>query len=313
MIEFVTLLLGLVAGVQTVEVTVDDRVARVEMLLDGATIATIEGSPWLVQCDFGPLAPHELVAVAWDSSGRETARTRQWVNLPRRRTEVRLAVSRAADGTQTARLIYSALDFATPKSIEVTLDGSLLDFEDPQHIELPVSDSNSLHFLRAQVELPNEEQVRAELVFGGLYSEEIGTELTALLMAKDGRHPKPQDMQGWLEKSGQPLDVVAVEKGPVELFFIREKSPATLEALTGIYRRFRRDRANSRLPHEPRTLLQKNDRLRFVFPTGESPTQEPERLVVRQGATHSDRGDRCLTRRRRSGPALPSADTVRLF
>ena len=71
MIEFVTLLLGLVAGVQTVEVTVDDRVARVEMLLDGATIATIEGSPWLVQCDFGPLAPHELVAVAWDSSGRE--------------------------------------------------------------------------------------------------------------------------------------------------------------------------------------------------------------------------------------------------
>ena len=142
-----------------------------------------------------------------------------------------------------------------------------------------------MHFLRAQVELPNEEQVRVELVFGSLYSEEIGTELTALLMAKDGSPPKPQDMQGWLEKSGQPLDVVAIEKGPVDLFFIREKSPATLEALTGIYRRFRRDRANSRWPHEPRTLLQKNDRLRFVLPTGESPTQEPERLVVGQGAT----------------------------
>ena len=120
MIEFVTLLLGLVAGIQTIEVSVDDRVARVEMLLDGQTIGRLEESPWLVDCDFGQLAPHELEAVAYDSSGRETARTSQWVNLPRRRTEVRLSVSRSTDGKPTARLIYSALDFAAPKSTNYT-------------------------------------------------------------------------------------------------------------------------------------------------------------------------------------------------
>ena len=165
MIEFVTLLLGLVAGVQTVEVIVDDRVARVEIQLDGDTIAMLEDSPWLVDRDFGGLAPHRLVAVAWDSRGRETGRTSQWVNLPRRRTEVRLGVSRSADGTATARLIYSALDFATPKSIEVTLDGKRLEFEDPLHIELPDSDPGSVHFFRsaARAAERNESTRRARL------------------------------------------------------------------------------------------------------------------------------------------------------
>ena len=45
MVEFITLFIGLVTGPQMLEVAVTEDVARVELRLDGATRATVDGAP----------------------------------------------------------------------------------------------------------------------------------------------------------------------------------------------------------------------------------------------------------------------------
>ncbi|MGD2116661.1 MAG: hypothetical protein PVG07_16530 [Acidobacteriota bacterium] len=82
-VAFATVLLGLLVGVQPVELEVGADVARVELRLDGELVGQRTGPPWVIPCDFGEdLAPHELVAIARDSLGNEMRRARQWVNLP---------------------------------------------------------------------------------------------------------------------------------------------------------------------------------------------------------------------------------------
>jgi hypothetical protein len=83
-IAFATLFLGLVLGVQPVEVMVAPEVERVDLLLDGTLARSLAGPPWRVPCDLGPLlTPRRLEAVAYDAGGRELGRTAQWLNLPR--------------------------------------------------------------------------------------------------------------------------------------------------------------------------------------------------------------------------------------
>lgn len=82
MIEIVTLFVGLVTGVQPVEVAVGPEVASVGIRLDGKTVRGLEGPPWEAEIDLGEaLAPHELVAVARDGEGRELGRDRRWINI----------------------------------------------------------------------------------------------------------------------------------------------------------------------------------------------------------------------------------------
>ena len=78
MIEFATLFLSLVTGIHPVEVVVSDTVASVEIVLDGQTVGVIAEPPWRINCNFGrdPL-PHELIAVARDTSDKTVATARQ--------------------------------------------------------------------------------------------------------------------------------------------------------------------------------------------------------------------------------------------
>jgi hypothetical protein len=82
MIEFVTLLMGLVTGPQTVVLAVHAPAAVVELRLDGRLAGRRTLAPWRFAVDLGEaLAPHELVAIARDARGGELARARHWVNL----------------------------------------------------------------------------------------------------------------------------------------------------------------------------------------------------------------------------------------
>ena len=117
MIAFLTFFLGLVTGVQPVELTVTDpQIARVELRLDGRAVGVLRGSPWMLTCDFGEaLAPHELVAVGYDSAGVAVGEARQWINLPRQRAEVDVVLEQGADQVaRTARLVWSSVYVATP-------------------------------------------------------------------------------------------------------------------------------------------------------------------------------------------------------
>ena len=98
-IEFVTLLLGLVAGVQTVAVDPDPAVAAVELRLDGAGVGRRTEPPWRFVVDLGAeLSPHHLEAVAFDAHDDEVGRAHQWLNLPREAAEARLALATDAQG-----------------------------------------------------------------------------------------------------------------------------------------------------------------------------------------------------------------------
>ncbi len=267
MIEFVTLLLGLVTGTQAIEVSVDGEVARVELFLDGRSAGSVERPPWFVNCDFGDgLAPHELVAVAYDPAGRRLDSARQWVNLPRRRAEARWILDR---GTvpPTARLIWTALDSRQPSAAQVTFDGKRLEVDDLAAIELPPHDPETLHFLRADLLFPGDQRISAEMVFGDVRGEELWTELTAVPMLAGKRPPKPERTQGWFRKRGQPLRAVSVESGPIDLVVVRERSLATREGLELVYQRYLYERSTSRLPPVDVQVLGEDDRVRFAFPT----------------------------------------------
>ena len=66
----VSLFLGLVSGPQVVEVAVAERVATVELRLDGRAVGRLAGPPWRAEVDFGDaLATHRLEAVARSRTG----------------------------------------------------------------------------------------------------------------------------------------------------------------------------------------------------------------------------------------------------
>ncbi len=300
MIEFVTLLLGLATGGQTVELSVSEQVALVEVRLDGEFAGGLTGPPWLLDCDFGDeLAPHELVATAFDAERRELQTIRQWVNLPRDRAEARLALDWVAgDGVAgdgvigvptTARLIWTALDHQSRPEVTVTFDGKPLPPGDLEAIVLPPHDLRSLHFLRADVRFSDADHAHAELVFGGTYGEEVSTELTAVALETKKRPPTPEKMAGWLRKGDQPLEVVAVDRGPVNLVVVRERSEATLDGLNQVFYDYQKalvepGRVSLRMPPQPGpvtppSVLGEDGRVRFAFPT-----TGRERVRVGQGA-----------------------------
>ena len=82
MIAFETLLLGIIFGRVPIRVMVAPPVTTVEFRLDGASIGTLVGPPWVIEHDFGrsPL-PHELTAIGSDAAGHEVGRVTQWVEL----------------------------------------------------------------------------------------------------------------------------------------------------------------------------------------------------------------------------------------
>ncbi|MCP4659593.1 MAG: hypothetical protein GY856_29675 [bacterium] len=269
MIEFVTLILGLVTGTQTVEVSVGPEVAGVELRLDGQAVGKLSGEHWRFDCDFGEeLAPHELVAIARDDKGHELGRARQLINLPRERAEARFALEPGRGrGPPTARLIWQALDFERPVEVSVTFDGQDLPVTDPGHIELPSHSPEDLHFLSAELVFSHLVATHAELVFGGRFGDEVSTELTAVMASLEGKSPpQPEKMQGWLLKDGRPLRIVAVEQGPMDLLIVRMGSAAMREGLKHLAGRRRRGPASEHRRLGEILEFNRRDRVRYVFP-----------------------------------------------
>src|SRR4030042_1751403 len=66
MIAFETLLLGIIFGRVPIRVMVAPPVTTVEFRLDGASIGTLVGPPWVIEHDFGrsPLPPGATLAGA---------------------------------------------------------------------------------------------------------------------------------------------------------------------------------------------------------------------------------------------------------
>ncbi len=267
MIEFVSLFLGLVMGVHTVEVSAGAEVAAVELLLDGQTLGTLEGEPWSGRFDFGrELSPRELVAVARDGEGQELGRASQWLNVRRPRAEARLSLERRdGGGPATALLSWQAVDYDDPQAVALYFDGEVLeDISDPRRFELPSYNPKESHFLRAELYFSDLVRARAELVFGGQFLDRVSTDLTAVPVVFRRRStPRPEALEGWFLKSGRALRVAAVERPPAKLFVVRELSERTLKGMKSLAEA-RRTRIGAQVPVSWGVRM---NTLRYVFPT----------------------------------------------
>lgn len=234
-ITFLTLFLGLAAGPQPVELAVQgpaEQIAGLELLLDGAPAGRLAGPPWRTKIDLGPgLLPHELVARALDAEGRELARVRQWVNLPRSPAEVEIALETAPDGRPAAALLaWQSLISGLPGKVLVTLDGQPLPAGTGAavaegrrlRVPLPEVDLATAHVLSVELRFSPAVSAHRDLVFGG-GGGQVSTELTAVpVKARRGKLPPHAGLQGQLLADGRALRVVAVEDEPAQLIMVRD-------------------------------------------------------------------------------------------
>lgn len=227
MIAFVSLFLGLLVGVQDVEVAVSLEVAKVELYLDGSPAAAADGKPWRIACDFGDvLRPHHLVAVAMDAGGEEVSRVEQWINLPRARAEVSLALeSSSQGGSRTVRLIWQSMAAGRPLRSVVALDGVELEEVAADRYSLPSYDPSRLHVLSAELEFEGGLVSRVETALGGAAGDRVAVELTAVPLSADRGVSGLGigDVQGRLRKAGVPLRVLAVERGGGDLVVVLDQ------------------------------------------------------------------------------------------
>ncbi len=229
MIAFASLFLGLFLGVKPVEVVVGQDVAAVELRLDGQRLGTIRGEPWIRECDFGSeLAPRHLEAVALDAAGRELGRVSQWLNLPQEPAVASVVLEPGAAGApRIARISWESQAGAEPKSVAASLDGTPLSVTDPRRIELPPVDESQLHLLHVELEFEDHVTSRVDLTFGGVYAEEVSTEITALAIRatkKPRRPPSAAGARDWFTKGDESLRVITIEKGSAEIVVVRGRS-----------------------------------------------------------------------------------------
>jgi hypothetical protein len=227
MIHFVTLFLTLTLGSHPVEIAVtDDRVAAVEILLDGRWVGTATGTEWIVECDFGDdLRPHLLVAVARDAEGREIDRVEQRVNLPRPVAEVGVALEGGGADPYRARILWESVDRSQPTRVSLVLDGVALEGEFDDVVELPVVDDSRVHILEAELALNETVLARSEVAFGGPFGAEVSTELTAipLELVRGSDLPEMDDLERWIRAGGRPVKVVGVEREAWDVLLVRDR------------------------------------------------------------------------------------------
>ncbi len=228
MIHFLSFLVGLVVGVHPIELAVTGPVTRVEIRLDGRTVAEIKGEPWRTKIDLGPrLKPALLEAVAFDIEGRLIGQDRQWLNMPRARAEAVVIPRLDKDGHVVgASLQWSSAEFLKPKKVTFRLDGNTVAHDSDLSVELGGADASTLHVLDAEIRFPDHVVVREQLIFGKGYSGDLSLHLTAVPVIVDDPEafPPPGGLKGWFEAQGQPVEVADVEKGAAQLVIVRGSS-----------------------------------------------------------------------------------------
>ncbi len=252
-VAFATLFLGLVVGVQPVELVVGDGVARVELLLDGEVVGERSEAPWVIPVDFGEaLSPHELVVVGRDAEGAELGRARQWINLPRSEAEATVVLEGEEDGRDAvARVAWESLAGEEPLSVTAAFDGRPLSFTDPRAIPIPEHDPERLHLLRVELEFSANLSAVTEVVFGGAYRADTATELTAVAVEVEDPRPNldPGALEGRLTAAGRPLVPVAVEQGPAEVVVVMDR--AAQQVLRELGQRWAPRRTGPRVRSDP--------------------------------------------------------------
>jgi hypothetical protein len=210
---FLSLFLGLTAGMQPVHLAVSGNVAKVELRLDDRVAGTIDRAPWLAQIDFGDSpAPHRLIAIGLDDGGHEVARAEQKINVSRAPAEAVLVIQ-----ADRVALHWMSVDGQQPKSVLVTVDGKMLALDQKREAALPALAKDVPHFVQATAVSGAGDIVQAHSIYGGASGEDSGA-LTAVPVSIERNVPP---MSGMFDAK-----VIAVEKPPAEVILVRDPSEA---------------------------------------------------------------------------------------
>lgn len=226
MIEFITLFLGLLIGPRPVELAVGDEVAAVELELDGRQVARLEGPPWSTVIDLGPnLVPHRLEAQAFDAFGRPLERARKLLNVSRSNYAAAIALDPAEGAVQrTGRIFWQAVLDRQPTRVAAWFDQQPLAIDAEGRFALPAHDSAERHAIEVILDFKDDRSVHADLIFGGGFGEQVTSSLTAVPITPAGTKGQPwstQEVEGWLERDGEPLPVFAAGAEPGQLLLLR--------------------------------------------------------------------------------------------
>jgi hypothetical protein len=214
----VTRFLGLVAGEQNVALEAGPDVHSIELSVDGRRDVTLTKSPWKGKVDLGvDLEPHELTAIAFDAAGVEVGRDTQLLNIARPRAELQIVLERDGGGApHEIRLESTHFKNARPKRSVIRLDGRTIGRS--TSVSLPATDPRDMHVVSAEVTFEDDVVVRKELVFGGVYSEQMPADLTAIGVRQREASKAPGPC---LFTFGEhDLAPAAVERGPAIVSFI---------------------------------------------------------------------------------------------
>lgn len=182
-VVFATRLLGLVSGERDISLTASDDVRQIEIRRGEKTIAAFTSPPWRGKVKLGPdLGPYLLTAIGFDERGVEAGRDTQIVNLARAPADAGVLLSRSEDGrTLFARLQWTHILGKQPTSAVMTFDDRVVSkAATSEPVSLGAVDPAQIHAVGVKVTFDDGTTVTKDVVFGGIYTEEMPAELTAI-------------------------------------------------------------------------------------------------------------------------------------
>lgn len=231
MVRFLTLLAGLVAGPQVLQVSVSGPVSRIELRVDEQIVAVAESPPWVLRCDLGgQLSPHRLEVVAYDRDGAELSRDEQLVNLPEGRAEAAIVpVVDDRGRVVAAELTWTSPEFDRPRSISAALDDRPVAVSRGRRIDLSEASTGTLHVLVVDFEFPGGLVLRRQLAFGSVFSGDAESGLSALpvILEDLDELADPGELHGWFTADGEAASVVDVERGRARVVIVRDPAAET--------------------------------------------------------------------------------------
>jgi hypothetical protein len=222
---FVSLFLGLAAGMQSIDVQTDSAVTSLRILLAGSEVAALTQRPWHAVVDFGrQLDPRAVEAIGYDERGNEIGRATQIINLPHAAAELAIVLQSGGIGPKAADLRWQHLQFKEPKSATLSLDRIQLKLDKNFHARFPETDWKHPHLIAAEMKFRDGIVARREIVVGGAVADTAQSELTPVLLMQTAREHVAA-FEDCLLADGRPVRTAAVEKPSALVIFVRDPDP----------------------------------------------------------------------------------------
>jgi hypothetical protein len=222
-VVFLSLFLGLITGVQNVDLQVDASVKSVRIELGGREVARLVKAPWSARVDFGrELVPTDLTAVAYDAGGSEVGRTSQLINLSRPAAEMEIIIKREAGRPVAVDLVGRHRIHKAPTNAKLFLDGTPVSVGRDFHARFPLADWSRPHLVSAEMQFEDGEVAKRDVAIEAGFSGSAGSELAPLLVTTSALGD-PANLDGCLSVAGSPLRATAVETG--DAFVVMVKDP----------------------------------------------------------------------------------------